>query len=63
MFAKEVDGRVCTEIDARLANDTTKMVAAGQLLFSLYSELGVKPEKLIFRLPGVSALRRRQSQG
>ena len=53
MFAKEVEGRVCTEIDARLANDTSAMIAAGQLLNSLYNELGIKTDKLIFRLPGV----------
>ena len=53
MFAKEVEGRVCTEIDARLANNASEMIAAGQLLNSLYNELGVKTDKLIFRLPGV----------
>ena len=54
MFAKEVQGRVCTEVDARLANSTDKMVDTVHQLVGLYGEVGVPTDKLIFRLPGVS---------
>ncbi len=55
-FLQEVEGRVATEVDARLANDTGKMVAAVHNLVALYSEAGVPADKLIFRLPAVSSV-------
>ena len=54
MFAAEVEGRVCTQIDAR-AVSTAKMVEEVDKLSALYKEMGVPAEKLIFRLPAVSA--------
>ena len=53
MFAQEVEGRVCTQVDVRAAGSSTKMVAEVDQLSALYEEMGVTAEKLIFRLPAV----------
>ena len=56
MFAGEVEGRVCTQVDVRAAGNTAKLVAEVDQLASLYKEMGVASDKLIFRLPAVSNL-------
>lgn len=55
LLATEVEGRVCTEIDSRLANDKDAMVAKAHTLLGLYEEMGVKKDKLIFRVPATWA--------
>lgn len=55
MLAKEVAGRVCTEIDPRMANDKDAMVAKAHVLLDLYREMGVPKDKLIFRVPATWA--------
>lgn len=56
MFAQEVDGRVCTQVDVRAASNSARMVAEVDQLSSLYKEMGVPTDKLNFRLPAVSKL-------
>lgn len=55
MLAGTVEGRVCTEIDPRLAKDKDAMVAKAKRLLSLYDEMGVTASKLIFRVPATWA--------
>mmetsp|Transcript_25893 Transcript_25893/g.56419 ORF Transcript_25893/g.56419 Transcript_25893/m.56419 type:complete len:389 (-) Transcript_25893:900-2066(-) len=55
LFAKEVEGRVSTEVNPALANDSAKMVAQVHHLLELYKENGVPSDKLIFQLPGTWA--------
>lgn len=55
MLAKQVEGRVATELDPRLANDKDGMVAQAKRLADLYSEMGVPGSKLIFRVPATWA--------
>lgn len=52
IFAGEVSGRVCTEVDPRLANNADDMVERALHLVDLYQEMGVPRSKLIMRLPG-----------
>ncbi|KAF8072691.1 AL21 [Scenedesmus sp. PABB004] len=52
LLSTEVEGRVCTEVDPRLAKDTGAMVAKAQALVALYAEMGVPTSKLILRVPG-----------
>eukprot|EP00877_Chromochloris_zofingiensis_P014943 jgi/Chrzof1/9702/Cz04g12210.t1 len=55
ILAKEVEGRVCTEVDPRLADDKDMLVKKAQTLLSQYEEMKVPKNKLIFRLPGTWA--------
>lgn len=55
LLAGTVEGRVCTEIDPRLANDKDAMVAKARALLELYAEDGVPRSKLIFRVPATWA--------
>ena len=55
LLAAQVEGRVATELDPRLANDQAGLVAAAQSLLALYEGMGVKREKLIWRLPATWA--------
>lgn len=55
LLASQVEGRVCTEIDPRLAHDTDAMVARAHSLLALYEEAGVRRDKLIFRVPATWA--------
>lgn len=51
MFATQVEGRVCTEVDPRLANNQAAMVEQVHKLIGLYAEMSVPTSKLIFRIP------------
>ncbi|GBG00054.1 transaldolase [Raphidocelis subcapitata] len=55
MLAGQVEGRVATELDPRLANDKDALVARAHSLLALYKENGVQPSKLIFRVPATWA--------
>ncbi|KAI8471274.1 MAG: hypothetical protein J3K34DRAFT_458401 [Monoraphidium minutum] len=55
MLAQQVEGRVATELDPRLADDKDALVAKAKALSALYAEMGVAPAKLIFRLPATWA--------
>ena len=46
-----VSGRVSTELDARLAGNADALVAKAQRLAAMYKEMGVGPERLLFRVP------------
>ncbi|CAA2964455.1 probable transaldolase [Olea europaea subsp. europaea] len=66
-LAKFVPGRVSTEVDARLAYDTHSIVQKVYKLLELYSEVGVAPERLLFKIPatwqGIEASRLLESEG
>merc|ERR1712241_1468872 len=47
---KVVEGRVSTEVDARLSFDTEAQVAKALRLISLYEELGVSKERVLIKL-------------
>ena len=47
---KVVEGRVSTEVDARLSFDCEKQVAKALRLISLYEELGVSKERVLIKL-------------
>lgn len=55
MLAQQVEGRVATELDPRLADDKDGLIASARTLLSLYQEMGVAPSKLIFRVPATWA--------
>jgi transaldolase len=55
LLAAQVEGRVATELDPRLAHDQAGLVAAAKALLALYEEMGVKRDKLIWRLPATWA--------
>ncbi|PSS09732.1 Transaldolase [Actinidia chinensis var. chinensis] len=50
-LAKMVPGRVSTEVDARLAYDTHGIVRKVHALLALYNEIGIPPERLLFKIP------------
>ncbi|GFZ16505.1 hypothetical protein Acr_25g0009140 [Actinidia rufa] len=50
-LAKMVPGRVSTEVDARLAYDTHGIVRKVHNLLALYNEIGIPPERLLFKIP------------
>ncbi|PIN26675.1 Transaldolase [Handroanthus impetiginosus] len=66
-LAKLVPGRVSTEVDARLAYDTHGIVRKVHDLLKLYHEIGVPPERLLFKIPstwqGIEASRLLESEG
>jgi len=47
---KVVEGRVSTEVDARLSFDAEKQVAKALRLISLYEEIGVSKERVLIKL-------------
>merc|ERR1712133_119298 len=47
---KVVEGRVSTEVDARLSFDADKQVAKALRLISLYEEIGVSKERVLIKL-------------
>jgi len=55
MLAQQVEGRVATELDPRLAHDSAALVAKARTLLELYREVGVPSSKLIFRVPATWA--------
>ncbi|KAG1680202.1 hypothetical protein FOA52_000316 [Chlamydomonas sp. UWO 241] len=67
IYAKQVDGRVCTDVDAHLANDEAAMVAKVSALARLYSAAGVPASKTIYRLPatwaGIQAAKQLEAKG
>ncbi|KAI3453578.1 hypothetical protein Pfo_010241 [Paulownia fortunei] len=66
-LAKLVPGRVSTEVDARLAYDTHAIVRKVHDLLKLYHDIGVPPERLLFKIPstwqGIEASRLLESEG
>jgi len=52
ILASQVEGRICTEVDPRLAKDKDAVVKRVHSLVALYQEMGVPSSKLIFRVPG-----------
>ncbi|XP_057773580.1 uncharacterized protein LOC130992833 isoform X1 [Salvia miltiorrhiza] len=66
-LAKLVPGRVSTEVDARLAYDTHGIVRKVHDLLKLYNEIGVSPERLLFKIPstwqGIEASRLLELEG
>ena len=67
LLAEQVDGRVSTEVDARFANDSAKIVEQVNYLSKLYEEVGVKPDRILYRIPatwaGIQACRELESRG
>ncbi|KAM6557140.1 hypothetical protein CsatB_004159 [Cannabis sativa] len=66
-LAKLVPGRVSTEVDARLAYDTHGIIRKVHDLLKLYNEIGVPPDRLLFKIPstwqGIEAARLLESEG
>jgi hypothetical protein len=66
-LASIVSGRVSTELDARLARNTEALIAKAEHLTSLYAEMGVSKERLLFRVPAtweaVQAVRALEARG
>ncbi|KAL2472001.1 Aldolase superfamily protein [Abeliophyllum distichum] len=66
-LARLVPGRVSTEVDARLAYDTHGIVQKVHKFLELYNEVGVPPERLLFKIPstwqGIEASRLLESEG
>ncbi|KAG6405714.1 hypothetical protein SASPL_133306 [Salvia splendens] len=66
-LAKLVPGRVSTEVDARLAYDTHGIIRKVHDLLKLYNEIGVSPERLLFKIPstwqGIEASRLLELEG
>ncbi|KAK8944433.1 hypothetical protein KSP39_PZI008294 [Platanthera zijinensis] len=62
-----VPGRVSTEVDPRLANDTHGIVRRVYELLKLYSEIEVSPERVLFKIPatwqGIEASNLLESEG
>lgn len=67
LLAGQVEGRVATELDPRLANDSGALVSKAQALVGLYEEMGVPRSKLIFRVPatwaGIQAAQQLEGKG
>lgn len=66
-LAKMVPGRVSTEVDARLAYDTQGIVSKVHHLMKLYDDVGVPPERVLFKIPstwqGIEASGLLESEG
>uniref|UniRef100_A0A2P2Q2V0 transaldolase n=1 Tax=Rhizophora mucronata TaxID=61149 RepID=A0A2P2Q2V0_RHIMU len=66
-LAKLVPGRVSTEVDARLFFDTHGIIRKVHDLLKLYDEVGVPPERLLFKIPstwqGIEASRLLETEG
>ncbi|CBI31886.3 unnamed protein product, partial [Vitis vinifera] len=66
-LVKLVPGRVSTEVDARLAYDTHGIIRKVHDLLTLYNEIDVPLERLLFKIPstwqGIEASRLLESEG
>ncbi|XP_038687139.1 transaldolase isoform X2 [Tripterygium wilfordii] len=66
-LVKLVPGRVSTEVDARLAYDTHGIIRKVHDLLTLYYEIDVPAERLLFKIPstwqGIEASRLLESEG
>ncbi|XP_057521083.1 uncharacterized protein LOC130801287 [Amaranthus tricolor] len=66
-LSKLVPGRVSTEVDPRLAYDTHGIIHRVHALLKLYNDVGVLPERLLFKIPstwqGIEAVRVLESEG
>lgn len=64
---KEVEGRISTEIDARLANDQDAIIERAKSIMAMYKESGVGLERLLLRIPatweGIQAAGELEKQG
>lgn len=67
MLVDHVQGRVSTEVDARLASDADAIVAQVEHLAGLYEEAGVGSDRLLYRIPatwaGIRAAQRLEQSG
>eukprot|EP00951_Prasinocladus_malaysianus_P046535 scaffold645970_cov52-Prasinocladus_malaysianus.AAC.1 len=69
MLADKVEGRVSTEIDPRLANDTDKIIERAKILKDMYKENGMTEakSKILYTVPatweGIQAVKQLEKQG
>jgi len=67
IMAKRVEGRVSTEIDPRLANDTEAIVAQAKNLQASFKEAKVPSDKVLYTIPstweGIQAAKQLESLG
>ncbi|GBG83607.1 hypothetical protein CBR_g37411 [Chara braunii] len=66
-LAKEVSGRVSTDVDARLADDSRAIIDKVRSMLKLYGEMQIPLDRLLFRLPatwqGIEAARQLEADG
>eukprot|EP00271_Cylindrocystis_brebissonii_P014188 TRINITY_DN35458_c0_g1_i1.p1 TRINITY_DN35458_c0_g1~~TRINITY_DN35458_c0_g1_i1.p1 ORF type:complete len:420 (-),score=62.03 TRINITY_DN35458_c0_g1_i1:531-1790(-) len=66
-LSKSVPGRISTEVDARLAADTSAIVDKVRTLLRLYKEMEVRPDRVLFKIPatwqGIEAARQLEDDG
>ena len=64
---KHVAGRVSTEVDARLSFDTEKSIERAKRIIALYSEAGVRRERILIKLAstweGIRAAQKLEREG
>src|SRR5438046_4927530 len=62
-----VPGRVSTEVDARISNDTEKMIGKARFLIKLYEAAGAKRERILIKLAstweGIRAAEQLEKEG
>ncbi|CAL5225633.1 g8489 [Coccomyxa viridis] len=67
LFSKQVEGRVSTEVDPRLAYDTDALVKRAQNLLVQYKEMDIPQERVLLRIPGtwegIQAAKQLEDQG
>lgn len=51
LMLESVSGRVSVEVDPRFAHDTSKLVARGHQLLSLFKDIGVSKDRILLRMP------------
>lgn len=66
-LVKIVPGRVSTEVDPRLAKDTSAIIDKVRTLVKLYNEVEVAPERILYKIPatweGIEAARQLEDDG
>lgn len=64
---KVIDGRISTEVDARLSYDTTATIAKAKKLIALYNEAGIKNDRILIKIAstwqGIKAAEQLEREG
>ncbi|KAK9916495.1 hypothetical protein WJX75_003327 [Coccomyxa subellipsoidea] len=67
LFSRQVEGRVSTEVDPRLAYDTEAIMTRAQGLLKKYEQMGISKSRILLRIPGtfegIQAAKQLEAQG
>ncbi|CAL8466910.1 g6446 [Coccomyxa elongata] len=67
LFSKQVEGRISTEVDPRLAYDTEAIISRAENLLKNYTDMDISQDRILLRVPGtfegIQAAKELESRG